>query len=142
MEVNLLLMKKNGLQRAIPLPSNVTVVGRRRDCDLQIPLSSVSRRHCQLSNQDGVLKVRDLSSRNGTILNGKTVEEAEIKPGDEIKVGPLTFKFQIDGKPGSSELAKKQATQPETDSSEDDLFAEISDLDLDATTDNEQLEGL
>jgi pSer/pThr/pTyr-binding forkhead associated (FHA) protein len=144
MEVNLLLIKKNGLQKAIPLPSNVTVVGRRRDCDLRIPLPSVSRRHCQLSNLDGVLKVRDLSSRNGTIVNGVAVDEAEIKPGDVIKVGPLIFKLQINGKPDSSELARptKQAQQPEVEISEDDLFAEFSDLDLDATLDDEELEEL
>ncbi len=145
MEVNLLLMKKNGLQKAIPLPSNVTVVGRRRDCDLRIPLTSVSRRHCQLSKRDGVLKVRDLSSRNGTIVNGAAVDEAEIKPGDVIKVGPLTFKFQINGKPDFSEMAmptKKQAQQPEAELSDDDLFAEFSDLDLDATLDDKELKEL
>lgn len=141
MEVNLLLMKKNGLQKAIPLPSNVTVVGRRRDCDLRIPLSSVSRRHCQLSNQDGVLKVRDLSSRNGTTVNGATVDEAEIKPGDVIKVGPLAFKLQINGKSNSSEPVK-QAPQPEAELSDDDLFAEFSDLDFDATLDDGELEEL
>jgi len=45
MVVNLVLVSKNGDQKTFPLPSNVTVIGRRRNCDLWIPLDSVSRRH-------------------------------------------------------------------------------------------------
>jgi pSer/pThr/pTyr-binding forkhead associated (FHA) protein len=99
MDINLVLLRKNGSQKSIPLPSRVTVIGRRHDCDLWIPLAPVSKRHCQLSYSEGVLKLRDLSSRNGTILNGKPVDEAVVKAGDSIKIGPLTFVLQIDGKP-------------------------------------------
>ncbi len=99
MDVNLILLKKNGSQRVIPMPSSVTVIGRQRNCDLRIPLMSVSKRHCQLSYSDGILKIRDLGSRNGISHNGKAVEEAEIAAGDSIEIGPLKFIFQIDGKP-------------------------------------------
>ena len=100
MDVNLILFKTNGSQKVFPLPSSITVVGRRHDCDLRIPLKSVSRRHCQLSLNKETLKIRDLGSRNGTYLNGKRItEEAAIQPGDYIKIGPLTFALQIDGQP-------------------------------------------
>ena len=99
MDVNLILLKKNGSQRVIPMPSSVTVIGRLRNCDLIIPLMSVSKRHCQLSHSNGILKIRDLGSRNGTSHNGKVIKEAEIKAGDSIEIGPLKFIFQIDGKP-------------------------------------------
>jgi pSer/pThr/pTyr-binding forkhead associated (FHA) protein len=99
MDVNLVLFKKNGSQKAFPLPSSVTIIGRRHNCDLCIPLMSVSKRHCQLSHDGGTLKIRDLGSRNGTILNGKPIDEAVVKAGDSIGIGPLAFVFQIDGKP-------------------------------------------
>ena len=100
MSVNLVLFKKNGAQKSFSLPGNVTTIGRLPECDLYIPVSSVSRRHCQLNrDQAGVLKIRDLGSRNGTGLNGKPVKEAPISPGDHIKVGPVTFVCQIDGQP-------------------------------------------
>lgn len=99
MDVNLVLLKKNGSQKVIPMPSSVTVIGRQRNCDLRIPLMSVSKRHCQLSLSDGILKIRDLGSRNGISHNGKAVKEAEIAAGDSIEIGPLKFIFQIDGKP-------------------------------------------
>jgi len=99
MDINLILFKKNGSQKAFALPSNVTVIGRRRDCDLRIPLLPVSRRHCQLTLNNETLTIRDLGSRNGTYLNGKRIDEATIQPGDYIKIGPLTFALQINGQP-------------------------------------------
>jgi len=100
MDVNLILLKKNGSQKVFPLPSSITVIGRRHDCDLRIPLLPVSRRHCQLSLNNETLNIRDLGSRNGTYLNGKRVDKAAVvQPGDYIKIGPLTFAFQINGQP-------------------------------------------
>ena len=99
MDVNLVLFKKDGSQQAFSLPSNITVIGRRHDCDLYIPLMPVSRKHCQLSQNKEALKIRDLDSRNGTFLNGKRIDEETLKAGDYIKIGPLTFLLQIDGEP-------------------------------------------
>ncbi len=99
MDVNLILFKKNGSQKVITLPSKVTVIGRRKDCDLRIPLMPVSRRHCQLILNNETLKIRDLGSRNGTFLNGQRIEEASAKAGDNITIGPLTFAVQINGQP-------------------------------------------
>jgi len=99
MEVKVVVINKGGVGKTFALPSNVTVIGRRSSCDLQVPLSAVSRKHCQISQVDGQLKLRDLGSRNGTYLNGERVSEAMIKGGDSVRIGPLTFVFQIDGKP-------------------------------------------
>lgn len=99
MDVNLVLLKKNSSHKLFPLPSSVTTIGRRHSCDLCIPLTSVSKKHCQLNHDGGVLKIRDLDSRNGTYLNGKRINEAVIQAGDSIKIGPLTFMLQIDGQP-------------------------------------------
>ena len=99
MDANLVLFKKNGSQKNFPLPSDITVIGRRHDCDLCVPLKVVSRRHCQLSQNDEALKIRDLDSRSGTFLNGKRISEATVQAGDYITIGPLTFLVQIGGEP-------------------------------------------
>ena len=99
MHANLVLFTKSGTQRIIPLPSEITILGRRHDCDLRIPMKLVSRRHCQLSKNNGDLKIRDLDSKCGTFLNGKKVSESVVNAGDYIGIGPLTFQLQIDGKP-------------------------------------------
>ena len=87
MDVSLVLFKKDGSQKTFSLPSAITVIGRRHDCDLCIPLMVVSRRHCQLNYNNEALKIRDLGSRAGTLLNGKPIDEATVRAGDYIKVG-------------------------------------------------------
>ena len=99
MEVNLIRFRKSGEQKAIRLPSTITVIGRRSNCDLRIPVISVSKRHCQINCDDGSLKIRDLGSRNGTLLNGIRINEALIQPGDWVQIGPIGFVFQINGQP-------------------------------------------
>ncbi len=99
MDVNLVLFKKNGSKKSFSLPSNATVIGRRHDCDLYIPLKPVSRKHCELSKNDGMLRLRDLGSRNGTYVNGERVDEKPIVAGDYIQIPPITLLVQIDGEP-------------------------------------------
>ena len=132
MEVNLVLFKNNGEHKSFSLPDNVTVIGRRHDCDLRIPLLSVSRRHCQLVSNEDTLKVRDLGSRNGTFINRKRTEETIVRPGDYLKIGPLTFLLQINGKPEEisppAPAVKKQPEQAEPlleAASDEDGFAEL-----------------
>lgn len=103
MNVNLVLFKKNGTRKDFSLPSTVTVVGRRQDCDLCVPLMVISRRHCELNMDQGQLKVRDLGSRNGTFLNDRKIEEETVNPGDKLQIGPLCFIAQIEGKPEAIE---------------------------------------
>lgn len=99
MQVNLILLKNGEPQKNFSLPSSVTVVGRRQDCDFCVPLMVVSRRHCQITMDEDIVNIRDLGSRNGTFVNGERVEETLICAGDEIGIGPLKFIVQIDGVP-------------------------------------------
>ena len=110
MNASLMLLKKNGAYKAFPLPNDVTVIGRRHDCDLRVPLPTVSRRHCQLSLNDGEVELRDLDSTGGTFVNEKRVDgEMSVKAGDYIRIGPLTFVCQVNGKPEKITPPKKAA---------------------------------
>jgi pSer/pThr/pTyr-binding forkhead associated (FHA) protein len=139
MDVKLILVKKNNSRKSFSLSNGVTVIGRRHDCDLRIPLMSVSRKHCQLNRDEGVLKIRDLGSRNGTYLNGKRIDESVIKAGDYIEVGPLKFLLQINGEPKDiaepePEMAAQVLPQEgvsKGDSAADDFesFIELDELD-------------
>ncbi|MFC1634968.1 FHA domain-containing protein [Planctomycetota bacterium] len=112
MDANLVLFKKNGSHKAFSLPSDLTVIGRRHDCDLCIPLMIVSRRHCQLSQNNETVKIRDLDSHAGTFVNGKRISDATVQAGDYITIGPLTFLLQIDGEP--KEIKPPQPAKPKT----------------------------
>ena len=140
MDVNLILLK-NGIQhRVLTLPAPNAVLGREHGCNLRIPVISVSRKHCQISLKNDALTIRDLGSRNGTRLNGKTVKEAKLKAGDCIKIGPVQFLCQINGVPPKD----KQQPSPKEDLSEktapatvatDDLLADKTDTQSDALED-------
>lgn len=112
MDVNLILFKKDGSTKAFPLSGSVTVVGRRQDCDLCIPLMIVSRRHCEIGQDQGQLVLRDLGSRNGTFLNGQQVSQGYINPGDSLRIGPLDFAVQINGEPADLGSSDESIVRP------------------------------
>jgi predicted component of type VI protein secretion system len=115
MKAELVLLKKDGAHKAFPLNNNVIVIGRRHDCDLQIPLPTVSRRHCQITLNEHVMKIQDLGSKAGTFVNNQRVGEdggATLKAGDQLRVGPLVFVCQVDGKPEKIAGPKKSTPAP------------------------------
>lgn len=107
MDIKLIMFKANGQRREFPVTGTTLTIGRSNECELQIPLGIVSRRHCQLlvekmgSSADAttVLKIRDMGSSNGTFLNQTRIQEALVKPGDRISVGPVIFTVSINGMP-------------------------------------------
>jgi pSer/pThr/pTyr-binding forkhead associated (FHA) protein len=116
MSISLVLLKKDGTKKVFPVRNKATILGRRPDCDLCIPLQVVSRRHCQLSIEGQILKIRDLHSGNGTFLNGQKIgDEIEAKPGDRLQIGPLTFTIQIDGRPAEPSVPNGELPQPSPD---------------------------
>lgn len=103
MDASLVMFKADGTRSDFPLQKDRIVVGRTNTCDLRIPLSSVSRQHCELRLADNSIRIRDLGSSNGTYHNNIRVQEAELEPGDEILIGPVVFTVVIDGKPSTIE---------------------------------------
>ena len=117
MDVRLVMFLDDGERRDFPLTKERTTVGRTVDCDLRVPLSSVSRRQCELIMEGNALVLRDLGSSNGTYHNNTRVQEVTVEPGDEIKVGPVVFTVVIDGKP--------EKITPSTESDDDAVAAWI-----------------
>ncbi len=106
MEATLIMFRPNGERREFPLKKKTTVVGRRPNCDLRIPLSSVSRQHCEINLQDNSLHFRDLGSSNGTFYNGKRELEGQLNAGDHLSIGPVIFTIVIDGQPADIQSIK------------------------------------
>jgi len=103
------MFRSDGDRRSFSLTRDITVVGRREDCDLRIPLAEVSRKHCRLVRDGDSLRLEDLGSSNGTYHNAQRVQEALLRPGDSIQVGPLVFVLQVDGVPADDELSPVDA---------------------------------
>ena len=73
-----------------------TVIGRGNECKLKLPQPLVSRRHCELFEQDGRLFVRDLGSMNGTYVGSDRIGEAELPHEGLLTVGAVTFRALYD----------------------------------------------
>lgn len=93
----------------MPLRQGTTVMGRQTDCQVRIPAADVSRHHCQVENVGSVLRVADLGSRNGTLVNGERVDKRELSAGDVLTVGPLVFVVRIAGVPERIDAAASYA---------------------------------
>ena len=69
-------------------PDNAIFIGRDPSCQLHLDTVTVSRRHGMFFRDGGKVYYRDMSSRNGTILNGQVITGAvEIKSKDVMLVG-------------------------------------------------------
>jgi len=68
----------------IPLAEGEVTIGREASNGVAVIDPSVSRKHCAVLGREGKFQVRDLESRNGTLVNGAVVEEHWLQHGDEI----------------------------------------------------------
>lgn len=121
--MNVQLVVQNGSRgtRVLSLQCEETVIGRRQDCDLRIPSTDVSRRHCILSMHDGCLNVEDLDSVNGTFVNGQRISGRQVvMPGDKLQIGPVTFVAKY-------EMSKATRTRVERDDSNAEFEVRPSD---------------
>ena len=80
----------------IPLAEGEVTIGREASNGIALADPSVSRKHCRVSWQEGRFRVRDLESRNGTLVNGSGVEEQWLEHGDEIATGDSSFLFLVE----------------------------------------------
>jgi hypothetical protein len=72
------------------------VIGRSRECDLVIDDPNISRRHAEVRHDGEVWSVADLGSTNGVKVNGRRVESAALTPGDELTLGVIKLKFEME----------------------------------------------
>ena len=75
-------------------PGTIKTVGRAPRADFIVDAALVSRLHCRLEVTDDRIDVIDLSSTNGTFVNGKRVERARLQSGDLLQVGRLALKVE------------------------------------------------
>ena len=67
----------------------IVTIGRSNSADLVINQPEVSRRHCLIKKYESGLKIIDLNSRNGIIVNNKKVSEKFLCNGDLIDLGKV-----------------------------------------------------
>jgi transcriptional regulator with GAF, ATPase, and Fis domain len=76
-----------------PLKQGATVIGQGENCDVVVVDRYVSRRHCLVELGPSEAVIRDLGSKNGTLLNGLPISERQLQPSDRITIGTTELIF-------------------------------------------------
>jgi transcriptional regulator with GAF, ATPase, and Fis domain len=93
----LLVIAGPAKESTIPLPEGEATLGRDPANAVALADASVSRKHCLLRREeDGRFQIKDLDSRNGTLVNGRAVKEQWLRHGDEIATGDSVFLFLLE----------------------------------------------
>lgn len=77
----------------IPLGDEVIHIGRGLTADLHLDESSVSRRHAILMPRPVGARILDDRSANGTFVNGRRVQQADLQDGDVIVIGRVVLRY-------------------------------------------------
>lgn len=96
MRPRLLVLSGPLKESTIPLAEGEVTMGREASNGIAVSDPSVSRKHFLLNGQEGEFRVRDLDSRNGTLVNGAVIEEHLLQHGDEIAAGDSSFLFLLE----------------------------------------------
>ena len=80
--------------RTHELDSRRAVIGRSRECDIQIADPNASRRHAEIRRDGASFSIVDLGSTNGLDVNGRRTQRATLSDGDRITIGTTDLVFQ------------------------------------------------
>jgi pSer/pThr/pTyr-binding forkhead associated (FHA) protein/outer membrane biosynthesis protein TonB len=83
------------LRKSFPISKKRILIGSTEACDILISHSSVSTIHAVLEKKKGQIKIYDMDSENGTIVNGKRVNVATVGVGDLIVFGDYGVKLDV-----------------------------------------------
>ena len=94
----LVVRDASGEVMRVPVGTEKLVVGRVPQASIRLDHGMVSRQHAEIwRDEQGQFHIRDLQSRNGTLVNGQTIIEVVLAEGDQIGIGPFSLAIQDHG---------------------------------------------
>ncbi len=81
--------------REYPIDGENCIAGRSTEADLVLADDAVSRKHVRFFSSRGRVWLRDLGSRNGTLINGKSVELHCLREGDRLAIGASLARVEL-----------------------------------------------
>jgi ribosomal protein L40E len=76
-----------------PLEHERITIGRSPDCEIFLDDVTVSRKHAVIAKKDDDFRIEDEGSLNGTFVNKKRVEAADLENGDELQIGKYRLTY-------------------------------------------------
>jgi len=123
MATKLVIASGKSAGKAIAVKRDKLLIGRAEECDIRPLSDEVSRRHCEVRLEPGIVWVEDLGSRNGTFVNGRRIaEKTKVYENDLIKVGALELRVAggTEGAPITA-AGGPTAAQPSSWNDEDEV---------------------
>lgn len=93
MEAKLLLIAGPSPGETIRVSPGKLLIGRAPDCDVRVKSEFVSGHHCELLLDEHVLRIHDLGSKNGTLINGRRIGAAPVilLHDDIVSIGDIYY---------------------------------------------------
>jgi FHA domain/Domain of unknown function (DUF4864) len=90
------LIPTTGSPIEIDVTKEQTVLGRDPACDVLVADGSVSRRHARIEKRESGWFIVDQGSANGTFVDSQRTAEAELRNGQELRIGAVPFKVEVE----------------------------------------------
>lgn len=115
--------------RRFPIHRPELVIGSEPSCDIALDYPGVSGRHAKVRQAGGELRIEDLGSRKGTLVNGRRVREAALQVLDEVRLGGITLLVEdvVEPKPEPPVVVAPPAEPTITPAAMLDHVARVSD---------------
>lgn len=119
----------DGVHR-FPVRRHELVIGSEEDCDIHLPYTGVAQQHARLSYDGQEIRIEDLGSRRGVIVDGKRVKEASLELLDEIRLGGVTLLVEdvVPEEPGELPEARDKASPPRAEMTAERMLDHIARL--------------
>ncbi len=113
MKVQLIVVQGKPEGKVIPIARETFIIGRSPECHLRPNSDEISRTHAEITMSPHGVMIRDLGSRNGTMVNGKMLSEPlALRNGDLVQIAKLTFAIIIEGVPQEAGIKSPQQVAP------------------------------
>jgi pSer/pThr/pTyr-binding forkhead associated (FHA) protein len=95
MKTRLVSYSGGKIDLAFPIQDPRVTIGREADNLIQLPHEKISKHHAAIRQAGAGWVLEDLQSTNGVFVNGQRVEGRELKDGDQVRIGPFQFFFEM-----------------------------------------------
>ena len=113
-----------GAARSYALRPGENSVGSVAGNAIVLPVRGVSRRHAVLRLEPDGVVLEDLGSRNGTLVKGVRVQRTQLRPGDEIRMGPVKLRLEeVEPEDVSIAISVRTGAMPAAGLPDDDTTA-------------------
>jgi pSer/pThr/pTyr-binding forkhead associated (FHA) protein len=104
--LRIILKFNNTVLKELKIDQDEIIIGRDTGNDIQIDNIAVSREHARIIKGPNYYFIEDMSSKNGTFVNGKKINKKFLKEDDEITIGKHSLKIVLEENP--AEMKKKK----------------------------------